>query len=120
MKNKIFTSLALMCCFIICFVIVADLSGAWTGTLSTPAGNFPLKYTFKTDGTTLSGTTMSQQGEVPITDTEIKGNEFSFHTTYNGGDVINIATFYPDADSVALDVVYKEYKMHTTLKRAAQ
>jgi hypothetical protein len=122
MKRKIFTTTALVCCFMVCFAIVADLAGKWTGTLKTPDGNeFPLTYTFKTDSGKLTGIASSPQGDVPITDGKlISATDFTFSVAVNGTDIKHTGKFYPDADSVGMDIDFNGMKMHATLKRDAK
>jgi hypothetical protein len=80
MKKRIFTSVALICCVLVCFAIAADLAGKWTGTLKTPDGNeIPLTYVFKTDSGKLTGTAATPDGEVPISDGKlISATDFTF------------------------------------------
>ncbi len=118
MKKRIFAPVALVCCFILCVAIVADLTGKWTGTLKTPDGNeIPINYTFKVDGDKLAGSGTSPQGDLPITDGKISGADFTFVVSYNGTDIKNTGKFYAEADSVGLDIDFEGTKMHTTLKR---
>ena len=120
MKRRIFTTTALLCCFMVCFAIVADLTGKWTGSLKAPDGNeYPLTYNFKTDGAKLTGTGESPQGTIDITDGKVSGNDFSFTISVGGVDIKNTGKFYPEADSVGMDIDYQGMKMHATLKRAA-
>ena len=120
MKKRIFTTLALVCCILVCFAIAADLAGKWTGTLKTPDGNeIPLTYTFKTDGGNLSGTASSPQGEIAIGNTKmISATDFTFTVPVNGEDIKHTGKFYPDADSIGMDVEAMGAKMHMTLKRS--
>ena len=122
MKRKIFTTTALVCCFMVCFAIVAELAGKWTGTIKTPDGQeFPLSYTFKTDSGKLTGVSSSPQGEVAITEGKlINATDFTFTVSVNGTDVKHTGKFYPDADSIGMDIDYEGMKMHTTLKREAK
>ncbi|HEY8782128.1 MAG TPA: hypothetical protein VIM16_10960 [Mucilaginibacter sp.] len=122
MKRKIFTTTALVCCFMVCFAIVADLAGKWSGTLKTPDGNeIPLTYTFKTDSGKLTGITSGPQGDITITDGKIiSPTDFTFSISVNGTDVKHTGKFYPDADSIGMDIDYQGMKMHTTLKRDAK
>ena len=118
MKIKIFTTTALVCCFVVCFAIIADLSGKWTGSLHAPDGNdYPLNYNFKVDGDKLTGTGESQQGTVPITDGKVSGTDFSFTIDAGGVALKNTGKFYAEADSCGLDMDYNGIKMHATLKR---
>jgi len=121
MKRKIFTTAALLCCMMVCFAIAANLAGKWTGTLKTPdGGEFPLTYTFKTDSGKLTGIASSPQGDVAITDGKlISATDFTFNLSVNGTDLKHTGKFYPDADSIGMDIDFMGYKMHATLKRSS-
>ena len=59
--------------------MAGDVDGIWAGTVSTPGGDFPVAFEFKSDGTKLTGTTMSPDGgSVNIKDGKIDGNKISF------------------------------------------
>ena len=119
MKRKIFTTTALVCCFMVCFAIIADIAGKWTGTLKTPDGNeIPLTYTFKLDSGKVKGNVESPQGTIDITDGKINGNDFTFSLSVNGTDVKHTGKFYPAADSIGMDIDFNGSKLHTTLKRS--
>jgi hypothetical protein len=119
MKRKILTTAALLCCVMVCFAIVADLTGKWTGSLKTPDGNeIALTYNFKVDSGKVKGTAESPQGTVDISDGKITGNDFTFNLSVNGTDIKHTGKFYPDADSVGMDIDFNGMKFHTTLKRA--
>ncbi len=66
--------------------MVTDLTGTWTGSMATPDGNsFDLTYTFKQDGTKLTGTVQGPGGEaLTITNAKIDGDKFSFEISFNG------------------------------------
>jgi hypothetical protein len=119
MKRKIFTTVALVCCFMICLAAaISDLTGKWVGTLNTPDGNqVPLSYVLKADGANLTGTATTPQGDISITDGKITGDTFSFNVSLNGSDFKHSGKFYAAADSVGLDVDANGMKFHTTLKR---
>ena len=121
MKRKIFTTAALVCCIMVCFAIAANLAGKWTDTLKTPDGNeFPLTYTFKTDSGKLTGIASSPQGDVAITEGKlITATDFTFNLSVNGSDIKHTGKFYPDADSIGMDIDFMGNKMHTTLKRSS-
>jgi len=122
MKKKIFTTVALVCCIMVCFAIAADLAGKWTGTIKTPDGQeFPLSYTFKTDSGKLTGMASSPQGDVQIANGKmVSATDFTFSVNVNGTDVLHTGKFYPDADSVGMDIDFNGMKMHATLKRDAK
>src|SRR5882724_7259404 len=66
-----------------CFA--ADVDGKWTGTMSTPNGDVPVNFTFKTDGAALTGTTTGPDGEIKISDGKANGNNISFSVTFDFG-----------------------------------
>ncbi|TWJ01517.1 hypothetical protein JN11_01668 [Mucilaginibacter frigoritolerans] len=118
MKKKLLTTTVLLCCFVVCFAIAASLSGKWTGSVKTADGNeFPLTYVLKADSGKLTGTVISPQGEIGITDGKTNGTDFSFSVSVNGTDVKHTGKYYATADTAGLDIDYDGMKMHTTLKR---
>jgi hypothetical protein len=64
----------------------ADVDGTWTGTVQGPMGDFPVSFTFKADGTKLTGSTLGFDGmPVPIEDGRIDGNTITFTVTFDFG-----------------------------------
>lgn len=64
----------------------ADVDGTWSGTIQGPMGDFPVSFTFKADGTTLTGSTAGFDGmPVPIKDGKIDGNTITFTVTFDFG-----------------------------------
>ncbi len=117
MKKRIFTSAALLCCFIVCFALIADISGKWSGTIVTPDGqDIPVTYNFKVDGEKLTGTADSPQGSVTIDDGKIKGDDFSFKVTVSGNDYPHTGKVY--ADSLAMNLDFGGQKVHFIVKKA--
>jgi len=117
MKKRIFTTTALVCCFMVCLAVVADLTGKWTGILKTPDGNeIPLTYNFKADGDKLTGTAESPEGTVPLDSGKISGDNFAFKVTVGDKVYKHSGKFY--TDSCGLDIDADGMKLHTTLKRA--
>lgn len=120
MKKKIFVTAALLLCFTAVFAYFADLNGNWSGTITTPDGQqFPLNYTFKTDGDKLTGTSTNPQGTVDLTEGAIKGDSLSFAVDVNGVKVGHTGKYFSAGDSVSLNIDYQGMKFHTTLNRAA-
>ncbi len=68
-------------------VFGADIDGKWTGNIAGPDGNgFPVNYTFKADGTTLTGsTTGPDNSQVPLKNGKIDGNNISFSIAFDMG-----------------------------------
>ena len=58
----------------------ADLNGVWVAERPSPMGGQPMRtfWTFKADGTALTGTITSPMGDVPIAEGKIDGENFSF------------------------------------------
>ncbi len=64
----------------------ADVDGKWTGSVSTPNGDFPVAFTFKADGTMLNGSMTGMDGmEIPIKDGKVDGAMISFSITLDFG-----------------------------------
>ncbi|WP_428329959.1 hypothetical protein [Mucilaginibacter sp.] len=121
MKIKILTTTALVCCFMVCMAVVADLTGKWTGSLKTPDGNeIPVTYNLKIDGDKITGSADSPQGAADITDGKLTGNDLSFKVSSNGQDIPHTGKYYPAADSIGMNVDFNGTKMHFTLKRSNQ
>jgi hypothetical protein len=117
MKKKILTSTALLFCFVVCFALVADITGKWTGSIKTPDGQeLPVTYNFKVDGDKLTGTADSPQGSVTIDNGKITGDTFSFKVTVDGTDYPHTGKAY--ADSCAMDIDFGGQKMHFIVKKA--
>ncbi len=90
-------------------------------TLTAPDGNeYPLTYTFKTEGDILTGTSQSPQGTVGITDGKISGDSLSFAIDVSGVKVLNTGKYFSVGDSISLNIDYQGMKFHTTLKRAVE
>jgi len=73
----------------------ADVDGKWTGTMSTPGGDFPITFNFKADGSKLTGSMTGMDGmEIPIANGKVDGNQISYTVTVDFG-------------GMALEMVYK-------------
>ena len=78
--------LASILLFVSVLAFGADVDGKWTGTVSTPNGDFPVNFTFKADDTKLTGAMLDPQGsEIPIADGKIDGSNISFSITLDFG-----------------------------------
>jgi hypothetical protein len=66
----------------------ADLNGRWQGKFKTPDGNeIAIVYTFKVDGETLTGSLSTPNGDLPISDGKVKGDDFSFSLTFGDNSI---------------------------------
>ena len=71
----------------------ADVDGKWAGTVSTPGGDFPVTFEFKSEGAMLSGTTTGPDGAVlNIKDGKIDGDKIAFGVSVDfGGMPLDLA-----------------------------
>jgi hypothetical protein len=65
------------------FVFGADIDGKWSGEIV--GQNMPISFTFKADGTTLTGVHVVNGQETAIKDGKIEGNDISFTVTLDMG-----------------------------------
>ena len=79
-------------------VRAADVTGTWSAEMKTPDGqSFPLSFTFKQDGVTLTGTVLGPQGDpTAISNGKIDGNAFSFDVSFNGMTIRHNCTVTSD------------------------
>ena len=64
----------------------ADVDGKWSGSVSTPNGDFNMAFTFKADGATLTGTMLGMDGkDNPIKDGKIDGANIAFSVDLDFG-----------------------------------
>jgi len=64
----------------------SDISGTWTASFDTQVGKQEYTYTFKVDGSKLTGTAKSANGESPLQDGKVEGDKVSFveNLSYQG------------------------------------
>ena len=89
-----------MCVLVVSLLLVmaglaygADVDGKWSGTVSTPGGDFPVNFTFKADGAKLTGSMLGQDNaDIPIKDGKIDGSNISFSVTIDmGGEKMELS-----------------------------
>ena len=75
-----------------CLALGADVSGQWTGQVPGRDGQTAEStFTFKVDGSALTGSVTSPRGERPIEEGKISGDEISFSQTLEmGGNKMKI------------------------------
>jgi hypothetical protein len=94
------------------------VDGHWQGTVSGPNGDFTLNFTFKADGTKLTGTVETPNGEQPISDGKIEGDKLSFNTKFQDNVIEHQGTISGDTIQLKVKGPWGESEM--TLKRAAE
>jgi hypothetical protein len=72
--------------------MAADISGKWTGDMPGRGGDTsPTTFNFKVDGEKLGGTMTGPQGDIPLQEGKVAGNQISFSTTLDfGGNSVKI------------------------------
>ena len=101
--------------------LAADVDGTWTGAVSTPGGDFPVNFTFKADGTTLTGTMLDQENnQIPIKDGKIDGNNISFTVSveYGGQEMTLSFKGVVAADQIKLSQEVMGQLFEFTVKKA--
>lgn len=99
----------------------ADVDGKWAGTVDTPMGAFPVGFSFKADGATLTGSQTGMDGmEMPIKNGKIDGDKISFVVTLDFGgmmfDLNYTGVVKPEELALTIDVM--GMPMSLTVKRA--
>jgi len=100
-------------------VFAADVDGKWTGSISTPNGDFPQTFNLKADGAMLSCSLEFMPGmDVPITEGKVDGNNISFTVnldfgmpfkiTYTGVVAGNELKVKADANGMPFEFVLKK------------
>ena len=119
MKRKLLLTTLLIGCFMVCLAMIADISGKWSGTFNAPDGNqYPLTYSFKLNGGSLTGTLDAGGMTVPIDSGIVKDDAVSFSVSVQGVTYTHKGKYFAAGDSIALDVTFAGNKSHLQLKRA--
>ncbi len=75
-------------------MFAADVDGKWSGSVSTPNGDFPQAFTFKADGAKLTGSMTGLDGmDVAIKDGKVDGQNISFSVTLDFGGMPFMLTY---------------------------
>jgi hypothetical protein len=83
-------------CFLALFLssptAAADISGKWAGDVPGRGGDMtPMTFTFKADGDKLTRSMTGPQGDVPLQDGKVSGDQIAFSTTLDfGGNTVKI------------------------------
>jgi hypothetical protein len=100
MKKLLCICAALMMAFGTLTARAADVTGSWTGEIKSPDGNaFQIAFTFKQDGTNLTGSVAGPQGDpIAISDGKVDGDKITFKVSFNGMVISHEGTFAKSAD----------------------
>jgi hypothetical protein len=103
-------------------VFAADVDGKWAGTMATPNGDFPVAFTFKTDGATLNGSTAGPDGsEIKIAGGKVDGTNITFSVTFDFGGMPLILKYKGAVakDEIKFTIDIAGMPAELTVKRAA-
>ena len=117
--KKIFLALSLL--LVVAPVLAADIDGTWTGSLSTPGGDVAVKYTFKTQGSVLTGTASSPDGsDVAIKNGKVDGDKISFSVDadFNGSTTTMVYSGVHTADGMKMHLDFMNMPLDFVLKKA--
>jgi hypothetical protein len=85
--------------------IAAGIDGNWITKMSGPDGSeMELTFVFKMEGEKLTGLVQSPNGDVPISNTKVEGNKFSFDVSFNDMTIKHDCTLKED-DTISMKVV---------------
>lgn len=59
------------------------IDGNWKGTRDTPNGPLEINYTFKVEGTAVTGVLKTQFGDTKLEEGKIDGKKFSYSVSFN-------------------------------------
>ena len=98
----------------------ADITGKWTGKMETPNGSRDVNMAFKADGATLTGSVSGRNGDTPIENGKIDGDNISFTVTrkFNDMEIKMNYTGKVSGDSIKLNYKMRDNDVELTLKRA--
>ena len=96
--------------------MAADFNGRWEGSMSTPNGDVQIVFNFKVDGTKLTGTVESPNGDIPLEDGKVDGNKISFKTHFGDSEINHEGTLTGDTIDLKVQGPWGDSQM--TLKRA--
>lgn len=100
----------------------AGIDGTWTGSIDTQNGPVMVSYTFKAEGTKLTGSTMGPDGSViQIKDGTIDGSKISFaiDLNFNGNTTTLKYTGTVSSGQIALTTTFMDMPMSFTVKKTS-
>ena len=100
MKRLLYLCALLMMAFGTLTARAADVTGSWSGEFKAPDGNgYQITFTFKQDGTALTGTVAGPQGDpIAITDGKVDGDKITFKVSFNGMTISHEGSFAKSTD----------------------
>ena len=99
----------------------ADIDGKWTGSIDTPGGAMTIAYTFKSEGATLTGSSLGPDGSpLPIKNGKVDGNKISFtqDIDFGQGPITFNYTGIVSPTELKLHSVFMDMPLDFALKKA--
>jgi hypothetical protein len=117
--KKLITTLASLA--LAATMFAADVTGKWTGKVETPNGSRDVNMAFKAEGATLTGTVSGRNGDTPIENGKIDGDNISFTVTrkFNDQEFKSNYTGKIEGDTIKLTYKMRDNDVALTLKRSA-
>ena len=122
MRAKIGTLLAGLLLFCVP-AFAAGVDGDWSGSFDAGQGPIQISYSFRTEGSTLTGSTTGPDGsKLAIKDGRVDGDKISFAVDVDmGGNAMTFKyTGVVSADSIALSTDFQGMPINITVKKAAK
>ena len=94
------------------------VDGRWQTTVNGQNGGMTLIFNFKAEGTKLTGTVETPNGDQPISDGKIEGDKLSFKTQFQDNVIEHEGTI--SGDTIQLKVKGPWGESDMTLKRVAE
>jgi len=94
------------------------VDGRWQGSISGPNGDFTINFTFKAEGTKLTGTVATPNGDVPIEEGKLDGDKIYFETHFQDSVIKHQGTISGDTIQLKVNGPWGDSDM--TLKRLAE
>ena len=108
--SSVFMFLFVLACY------ASDLTGVWKGNVKIPnRDDLELTYKLKSEGEILTGSIISQYGEIPLIDGRIKDNNFSFKVEIGENIVEQTGKLY--GDSIIIKSNFRGTDLQCTFKR---
>jgi hypothetical protein len=102
--------------------VAADVDGQWTGSIDTPNGPAQISFTFKADGTALTGSTTGPDGAVvQLKNGKIDGTKIAFSVDLDfGGMPFTLAyAGVVSSDSIKLTADFMGMPFEFVVKKAS-
>jgi hypothetical protein len=110
---RLATALILIALVLAAPAFAADVTGKWKATLADMG--MEMTFTFKAEGSTLTGMVSGQMGEMQITDGKVDGNNITFTVTIDQGKVVHKGVLNGDDMKITAQMGDQNFEM--TAKR---